>query len=449
MKRKTELMTMLCWGLLACGGNDDAASTAGSAGAGAVAAAGSGNGAAAGNGSGAAAGNGGGGISNAGAGGMTTGATGGVGAGSGGVEPGSGGSGSTPASGGAGGAPTNVLEGFGAVTLGHASCPTAPDTVHVTTLADSGAGSLRAALSAGCRRIVFDVAGTITLKSDLNLPYSYVTLDGATAPPPGVTVLQPGTIGTTIEARSSIGPAHDIIIRYLRMDGQATAHANVGDIWGMDGESAPVSRVVIDHVTGIASTDGVFDVWEDVKDVTLSWNLIMNTVTALHLSTGDTSVSRERFSIHHNVFAGNNERQIRIRHDNRMIDYVNNVVYGWGWFEGGGLGLDIHYDAGEKNPNLNVMGNVFHHVTGTKGGPDGAVSFGRGASEGVVYFEDNLAPSGEGDLSSSGAKLPIPAAAQVTRVPASTLATQVVPKVGTHYPTSEEQALLAKIAQAL
>ena len=360
-----------------------------------------------------------------------------------------GGSAGSGGSAGAGGGGPQSLEGFGAATKGHASCPQSPSTVHVTTLADAGPGSLRSALSAGCRRVVFDVGGSIVLKSDLNLPYSYVTIDGATAPSPGITVEQPGNIGTTIEARSSIGAAHDIIIRYLRMDGQAKGHENVGDIWGLDGESAPVSRVVIDHVTGIAATDGVFDVWEDVKDVTLSWNLILDTVTALHLSTGDIKVSRERFSIHHNVFARNNERQIRIRHDNQLIDYVNNVVYGWGWFEGGGRGLDIHYDSGETNPSLNVIGNVFHYVAGLKGAPDGAIEFNRGSDEGNVYFEDNKLPAGLADGKSSGGKLSIPSAATVTRYPAATLDTNVVPHVGTHYPTSEESALLKTIATNL
>ncbi|HMR76210.1 MAG TPA: hypothetical protein PKD61_13885, partial [Polyangiaceae bacterium] len=423
-----------------CGGGDDPAQQ-GSGGAGGAAAASSGGA------SGAAAASATGGSSSGGAAGTGGSSGSGATAGSGG-SAGSAGSGGT-GTGGSAGNPSSAYEGFGAITQGHASCPQSPSTVHVTTLADSGAGSLRAALSAGCRLVVFDVGGTITLKSDLNLPYSYVTVDGATAPSPGITIQQPGTIGTTIEARNSIGPAHDIILRYLRMDGLAQSHQNAGDIWGLDGESAAVSRVIIDHLTGVAATDGVFDVWEDVKDVTLSWNLILDTVTALHLSTSDTKVTRERFSIHHNVFARNNERQIRIRHNNQLIDYVNNVVYGWGWMEGGGLGLDIHYDAGETNPSLNVMGNVFHHVAGLKGTPNGAISFGRGASEGSVYFEDNLLPSGESDAVSSGAKLSIPASAAVTRHPASSLGSKVVPHVGTHYPTPEEAALLATIAKAI
>ncbi len=340
-------------------------------------------------------------------------------------------------------------EGFGAVTRGHASCPDTPAEVHVTSLDDDGAGTLREALGEGCRHVVFDVGGTIVLASDLNIRWSYVTVDGATAPDPGITIEQPGEIGTTIEARASTGAAHDIIINNLRMDGQATSHVNVGDIWGLDGESAPVYNVVIDHVTGIASTDGVFDFWEDVKDVTVSWCLVVDTVTALHLSSSEHSRTRERISIHHNVFARNNERQIRIRHASTDVDLVNNVVYGWGWFEGGGYGLGIQLDPGETNPSLNVIANVFHFVADLHGTGDDAVVFARGADEGQVYFEGNTVPAGEGDLASSGARIDIPGYAAVTTLPASELGTGVVPAVGTHFPTTDEQALLAAIAAAI
>jgi pectate lyase len=340
-------------------------------------------------------------------------------------------------------------EGFGAVTRGHDDCPDTPAEVHVTSLDDDGAGTLREALGEGCRHVVFDVGGTIVLESDLNIRWSYVTVDGATAPEPGITIEQPGDIGTTIEARSSTGAAHDIVINNLRMDGQAGSHVNVGDIWGLDGESAPVYRVVIDHVTGIASTDGVFDFWEDVKDVTISWCLIVDTITALHLSSDDHSRTRERISIHHNVFARNNERQIRIRHASTDVDLVNNVVYGWGWFEGGGYGLGIQLDPGETNPSLNVIANVFHFVADLHGTEDGAVVFVRGADEGQVYFEGNVVPSVEGDLVSSGPRIDIPVHAAVTTLPAADLGTDVVPHVGTHHPTADEQALLAEIEAAL
>ena len=230
--------------------------------------------------------------------------------------------------------PPGAIEGFGAVTLGHASSPTGSTDCHVTTLADDGsAGTLRDCLSEGDRRVVFDIGGTIVLTSDLNIRWSYVTVDGETAPAPGITIEQPGDIGTTVEARASTGPAHDIIVRYLRMDGQASTHLNAGDIWGLDGENDNVYNIVLDHISARAATDGIFDIYGNVRDVTISWSLMRDTITLMHSSTGDIAQTRERISFHHNVLANNNERQIRFRHDNQLIDYTNNVIYGWGWFD--------------------------------------------------------------------------------------------------------------------
>lgn len=340
-------------------------------------------------------------------------------------------------------------EGFGAATRGALSSPTGFEAYRVTSLADAGPGTLRDALSRGRRSISFDVGGTIRLSRDLNIPFSYITIDGSTAPAPGITILQPGNIGTTLEARPSTGPVHDIVIQHLRMNGLATANTNVGDIWGLDGMAAPVHRVILSHITGIAATDGVFDIYGAVHDVTISWNLIIDTVDALHVSTTDTGQIRQRISVHHNVFARNNERQIRLRHDSRMIDFVNNVVYGWGWHEGGGSGLDIAYDSGEINPSLNVVGNVFHFVEGRRGLRNQAIKFAKGPSTAPVFFSGNLVPAGESDNVSTGERLVIPETARITTDPAGSLLDAVVLLVGTRYPTDDERRLLREIRAAL
>ncbi len=375
----------------------------------------------------------------------------GTGSGTSGPDPDSGtSSGSSDADGSTGVDPTPAgYEGYGAMTLGAASCPEAPEEFHVTSLEDSGPGTLRDAVSTGCRHVVFDVGGTITLQSDLNIPFSFVTLDGATAPEPGITIEQPGNIGTTVEARNSIGPVSDIIISHLRMDGlSGGGHTTEGDIWGLDGEAWPVSNIIIDHVTARAATDGVFDMWEGVHDVTLSWNLVTDTLVMMHMSGSDLVVPRERISVHHNVFARNNERQIRMRHNSVDVDYRNNVVYGWGWMEGGAAGLHLAYDAGEVNPSINVVANAFLFVPGLDGGPGDAIRFERGADEGPVFFAGNIVPAGEADNTSNADENSVPEWAQVTEYAAEDLAVEVVPHVGTHFPTAEEQALLDEVIGA-
>lgn len=335
------------------------------------------------------------------------------------------------------------FEGFGAVTSGAASSPDGFTTFHVTSLADSGPGTLRDAVSEGKRLIVFDVAGAITLASDLNLYYSYITIDGASAPAPGITILQPGSLNTTIFARDAAG-VHDVVVQHLRVDGMAGGtHTNRGDIFGMDGQEGPVSNVVIDHVTGVASSDGVFDLWGRVSNVTISWNLIMDTVTALHFSRQEDV--RENVSIHHNVFGRNNERQIRIKYDSRL-DFVNNVVWGWSWMSTGGAGLNIDTTY-SVDPTINAINN--HYFT-AHGSPDEAVRFDGGVGTAKVYMSGNIVPDGERDVTSTvSSPMPVPAAAQVTTQPADTLGNVVVPCVGMTYRKPSEQALLDEISRGI
>lgn len=338
------------------------------------------------------------------------------------------------------------FEGFGAITRGAEDCPNPGgyETYHVTSLSDSGAGTLRDAVSVGCRYIVFDVAGTITLASSLQVTASYLTIDGLSAPSPGITIRQPGTSTKTVIISSLSVDVHDVVVHHLRHIGDGGHSNSANDIWGLDGDDGEVYNVIIDHITGTAANDGVFDIYGNVRDVTISWNLITDTETALHLSQENDV--RARISLHHNVFARNNERQIRMRHHNELIDFVNNVIYGWGWLSGGGAGLDIATNVGVSNdefPKLNVENNYYLAANG---------SAGRAIERdipGQIFFSGNVFPSGETDQYSTAPRWEIPAYAQVTTYAASTLGDMVVPCVGTHYPTSDEQDLLNEVSTAI
>ncbi|MGG7378938.1 right-handed parallel beta-helix repeat-containing protein, partial [Escherichia coli] len=73
---------------------------------------------------------------------------------------------------------------------GHAAWPTEGGgdkalVLNVTSLADSGPGTFRAAVMIDKpRRIVFKVAGEIFLKKPLTIENPYVTVAGETAPSP-------------------------------------------------------------------------------------------------------------------------------------------------------------------------------------------------------------------------------------------------------------------------
>jgi hypothetical protein len=74
--------------------------------------------------------------------------------------------------------------------------------LRVTTLADSGPGSLRAALTAqGPRVVVFEVGGVIDLASRIEIRSPSLTLAGQTAPDPGILVRGAGLVIRTSDVR--------------------------------------------------------------------------------------------------------------------------------------------------------------------------------------------------------------------------------------------------------
>ncbi|HEY1787074.1 MAG TPA: S8 family serine peptidase, partial [Verrucomicrobiae bacterium] len=100
-------------------------------------------------------------------------------------------------------------EGAGASALGASwrnGFSTNNTVYHVTSLADSGPGTLRDAVSSTNRTIVFDTSGVIYLQTPLVISNPYLSILGQTAPEGGITVAGASTIVTT----------HDVVIRYLR-----------------------------------------------------------------------------------------------------------------------------------------------------------------------------------------------------------------------------------------
>ena len=232
---------------------------------------------------------------------------------------------------------TSSLQGFGALTLGGAG----GTVVRVTTLADSGSGSLRDALSTGNRTVLFDVAGEISLTSPLYVLGAGITIDGTSAPAPGITLKGHGLI-----IRGDKG-AHDVIVRGIRVRNSA--------IDGIQVASGAYS-VVIDHVSVTGSQDGNIDITEGSHDVTVSWSLIgANGKNML------VKYNASRVTLHHNVFVASTTRSPQVRVDDGTTavatevtaDIRNNVVADWG----SGYGMIIWY-----GPWANVVNNFFAGV---------------------------------------------------------------------------------------
>ncbi|HSJ04639.1 MAG: right-handed parallel beta-helix repeat-containing protein, partial [Verrucomicrobium sp.] len=120
--------------------------------------------------------------------------------------------------------------------------------VRVTSLADSGAGTLRDALNVkGPRIIVFDVAGVIELdQKSLKLSESQVVIAGQTAPSPGITIIKGGL---NIETSQ-------VLVQHLRIrPGDAGMARKSG--WEPDGITTygNATRVWIDHCSATWALD--------------------------------------------------------------------------------------------------------------------------------------------------------------------------------------------------
>jgi pectate lyase len=361
------------------------------------------------------------------------------------------------------------IEGFGKVTLGGA----AGDTYRVTSLADSGPGTLRHGIvkRRGPRTIVFDVAGDITLESRIKIRAPYLTIAGETAPAPGITIRQRTLLDTLV-----VGGTHDIVIRHLRFAGgwmPGEPDVEDGKPITIDGDSKPdrvAERIVLDHLTVRGAADGGPDIWGEVRDVTVSWCFFFHNYQTMTVSHNRRFHVRQRISLHHNVFARNGERNPQVRADVRDFDYVNNVVYHWAHGFPDGYGVRIRSGRGEPKVNGNFVNNAF--IPGTAlpawglvyglrpgadeddGGPSGSPPL-QGAivtttKLGKLWVSGNILPPQNKDhYSTVAVPNTIPVDKRVTTWHASELKARVLPDVGTKHRNEEEQHLLDEIAAAL
>ncbi len=335
--------------------------------------------------------------------------------------------------------------GFGSITNGADDCPSgAPEVYRVTNLNNSGSGSFRDAVSQECRHVVFDVGGEIDVTSTIRISDSYITIDGSTAPSPGITLNVPGE-RLVLEAQSRVA-VHDVIVTHIRAVGNGR-QSETKDLWELDGSSgAPIYNIILDHLTMADSSDGSVDMYGEVYNVTLSNSLLTGNLLSQHYS--ESSTSRDAITVYRNVYAHNNERQPKIRYTTTRVDYVNNVVYGWGWIEGGATGLYIRTGGSQYTPSGNIENNIYHYVSGLNGSENDALKI-EGNLDGDWYFNGNRWPAGETDAVSTSGQITIPAQYKVTRLPVSVLGDQVVPCAGTHFPTAEELQLLNTISEAV
>lgn len=186
---------------------------------------------------------------------------------------------------------------------------------HVTNLNDSGTGSLRDAVSQPNRIVVFDVAGTIYLKSGLVFSGNSTVL-GQTAPGDGIQVYGD---------RVSFSGANNLIVRYMRF------RMGKGGTSGKDAAGVANGRnMIFDHLSVLWGRDECFSISSDGKGTIPTDITIQNSIIGQGLQThscGGLVQTSGGVTLFRNLYIENKTRNPKVKGLNQ---FVNNVVYNWG-----------------------------------------------------------------------------------------------------------------------
>lgn len=219
----------------------------------------------------------------------------------------------------------------------------------VTSLADSGPGTLRDACEqGGARTVVFNVAGIIKLESPLIIRAPYITIAGQTAPGDGVCVA-----GESVWINT-----HDVVIRYMRFRRGQTHVGRRDDAIGGN----PIGNIIIDHVSASWGLDENMSMYrhmyndstgaQEAKLPTVNIT-IQNSIFSEALDTWNhafgSTLGGENCSFVRNLWADNAGRNPSIGWFG-IFNFVNNVVFNW---------VHRSMDGGDYRAGFNIVNNYF------------------------------------------------------------------------------------------
>ena len=268
-----------------------------------------------------------------------------------------------------------------------------------------------------------DVAGTIVLKTHLWVEADHLTIDGLSAPPPGITLTRYGII-----LRGNRG-AHDVLLRGLRIRDIVRSPTPDTQFDGIQIANGAFN-IVGDRLSVHGADDGSIDITDDAHDVTISWSIL-----GPPKSGGKNMLIKYhpyRISLLHNLFADSRSRNPQIGIDNERtpateitVDMRNNLV----WKFGGGTLV-------AKGSWANIVSNYYSKSSG-------AIQV---KTKGRAYVSGNVVHNSSANINRVGKEsAPFPAA-PVDTTDAATAACQAFHGVGVRPLDIIDQGLLKSIA---
>lgn len=260
--------------------------------------------------------------------------------------------------------------------------------IKVTSLADSGSGTLRECVVQATPRVcVFEISGRMKLASDLVVTEPDLIVVGQTAPSPGIMITNGGFNVQT----------HDVRIEHLTIragdDSTGTDPAARRDLT-IQGSAA--NNIRLKNLSLSWGVDSNVSFFGAVDNVTLQDSIIAealwHSIHPLGARGNGIFVGEQADKIFFvgNLLAANNDRNIRWKY-NTSGEMINNVIFGWGGTTSWNTTNISDLDNFDIPTYLDVIGNVY------RPGPQGlstayAVYSGNTPSKSRVFISDNIAP---------------------------------------------------------
>ncbi|WP_407430093.1 polysaccharide lyase family 1 protein [Arcticibacter sp.] len=218
--------------------------------------------------------------------------------------------------------------------------------LRVTNLNDSGPGSFReAVMNQKPRIVVFEVSGTIDLKSKVEISSPYLTIAGQTAPGGGICLKRfPLKVLNT----------HDIIIRGIRVRPGTESGLIGSEIDAINIDNS--ENVIVDHCVFSWSTDEGMNTWHGARMITFQWCMMSEPLNRSIHEKGahgySASIGGYKSSFHHNLIANGAARNPSIAGNNQaptvLLDFRNCVISNW-----------EHRSCDGKPLSINLVNNYF------------------------------------------------------------------------------------------